>query len=707
MRHPLDYILRPRSIAVVGASRQKDSIGQMITHNLIELGFNGKVFPVNPHADVVHSIKSFPNVQAIPDEVDLAIIVVPKEVVLKVVDDCLEKGVGGFIVITAGFKETGQAGAHLEQELVKRIKARGLRMIGPNCMGVINTEPDVRMNATFAPIAPWPGRIAFMSQSGALGVAMLNIARRIGLGFSMFVSMGNKADVSGNDLLEYWENDPNTDVILMYLESFGNPRKFTQLARHISRRKPIIALKAGRTAQGAVAASSHTGALAGLDFAADALFHQCGVLRAYSVEELFDLALAFGSCPIPQGDRVAIISNAGGPAIMATDACVNMGLKLTQFSSKTITKLKGYLPEEASVKNPVDLIASANADSYRFALDTALADRSVDAAIVIFVPPIMVDPHDIVDAIAQVKAKYEKSMLGVFMATEETLQQVRQRTRGSFPIYLFPESAARALAAMAEYHRLQERPEGGIRQSEVSEGIPRSIFAAVRNEGRLTLNSAEALSILSAYGIPTCLFSFAATVDEAVASAEEIGYPVVLKLMARNLTHKSDVGGVIVDIRNNDELVRSYQTLMDRSERHGIAKDVEGVLVQQMVRGGREVVIGLSHDPQFGPLIMFGLGGIYVETLRDVAFRVWPITDIDATEMIESIRSFPILKGTRGEDPVDFALLEDTLMRVSQLVGDFPEIAELDINPFIASHKADASKAVDARISLKPRAPSP
>ncbi|RMG55219.1 MAG: GNAT family acetyltransferase, partial [Acidobacteria bacterium] len=678
MRDPLDFIFKPRSIAVIGASRRKDSIGHMILHNLLELDFTGKVFPVNPHAEVVHSIKCFPRILDIPDEVDLAIIVVPRERVLAAVDECIEKKVKALIIITAGFKELGPQGARWEQKLVAKVKSAGLRLLGPNCMGVINTDPDVRMNATFAPTAPGPGPIAFTTQSGALGVAILNIAQRVGLGFSMFASMGNKADVSGNDLLEYWDRDPRTKIILMYLESFGNPRKFTQLARRISKRKPIIALKAGRTRQGAIAASSHTGALAGLDIATDALFQQCGVLRAYSVEELFDLALGFSHCSIPRGPRVAIVSNAGGPAIMATDACVNMGLEMATFSANTMSRLREFLPEEAAVKNPVDLIASATAERYRLALDTVLADDHVDAALVIFVPPIMVDPNDVVEALLDVKARYEKPLLGVFMASEESLQEIRRRTRGIMPIYLFPESAARALAALAEYRRVQQREEGTISHFPVSREIPRKIIDAVRSEGRLRLNSAEALSILNAYGIPTCAFGFATTREEAVAVAREIGYPVVLKILAPTVVHKSDVGGVILDIRNDDELTRGYENLLEKAERHGISKDIEGVMIQRMLRGGREVVIGMAHDPQFGPLIMFGLGGIYVETLKDVAFRIWPITDVDARDMIRSIRSYPILKGTRGEESVHFPLLEETLMRVSQLVGDFPEIDQLD-----------------------------
>jgi acetyltransferase len=517
----------------------------------------------------------------------------------------------------------------------------------------------------------------------------------------MFVSMGNKADVSGNDLIEYWEDDPNTDLILMYLESFGNPRKFTQLARRITKKKPIIAVKAGRTPAGARAASSHTGALAGLDIATEALIEQCGVLRALSVEDLFDMAVAFAHCPIPHGNRVVIVTNAGGPAIMATDACVNFGLKIAELSQDTKTRLRENLPEESAVDNPVDLIASADADTYRFALDVLLADENVDAAIAIFVRPIMINPHDIAAAISESKGKYNKPVLGVFMAPEEFYREVHQQAHHPFPIYQFPESAARALAALNEYRARRDRPEGKYREFPVDRTAAEEVFSSVRSEGRLDLNPAEALTVLQAYGIAVCRFRIVRSLHEAQTVAQEIGYPVVIKAVARSLTHKSDIGGVIVDIRSDEELARQFQSLLDRVQRHGLSNELQGVLVQEMVRGGHEVIVGVAQAAHFGPLIMFGLGGIFVESLGDVSFRIWPISDFDAQEMIRSIRGFSILKGTRGESPADLDLLEETLMRVSQLIGDFPEIAELDINPFIASPQPAASKAVDARVRLR------
>ncbi|MBZ5516492.1 MAG: CoA-binding protein, partial [Acidobacteriia bacterium] len=442
--HPLDSIFRPQAIAVVGASRKVGSIGREIMHNLIEYNFHGKVFPVNPKADYIHSIKAFPTVSAIPDPVDLAIIVVPRDGVLAVVDDCAQKGVKGLLVITAGFAETGEEGARFEEELQQRVKRYGMRMVGPNCMGVINTHPDVRMDATFAPALPLPGRIGFMSQSGALGVAILNIARQVDIGFSFFVSMGNKTDVSGNDLLTYWENDPETDLILMYLESFGNMRRFIQIARRIAKQKPIVAVKSGRTPAGARAASSHTGALVagqGLDVAADALLEQCGVIRVDTVEELFDLAMGFSKNPVPRGNRLGILTNAGGPAIMATDTAISLGLAVGKLSERTTAELRRLLPPEASLGNPVDMTPKSDRSKYEACARVMLEDEGIDSLLVVFVPPMMINAMDIIMGLEDLRRQFPKPVLGVMMAPEAFFQELNQKHPGHMAIYLFPESA--------------------------------------------------------------------------------------------------------------------------------------------------------------------------------------------------------------------------------------------------------------------------
>ncbi|MFI5176530.1 MAG: acetate--CoA ligase family protein [Terriglobia bacterium] len=699
-QHPLDFIFKPKSIAIIGASRKKGSIGREILHNLMEYEFNGKIFPVNPSAEVIHSIKCFPSVSAIPDPVDLAVIVVPKAQVLDIVVECGQKGILGLVVITAGFKEVGAEGQILEQALKEKIRGFGMRMVGPNCMGLINTDITVRENCTFAPTEPLTGNVGFMSQSGALGVAILNIARKVNLGFSYFVSMGNKTDISGNDLLEYWEHDPRTEIILMYLESFGNPRKFTQIARRITRHKPILVVKSGRTTQGARAASSHTGAMAGMDIAIDALLEQCGVLRVNTVEELFDLGIGFSNNPFPRGNRVAILTNAGGPAIMATDACVSGKLVMAEFSSATRSGLKNYLPDEASVLNPVDMIASANKDSYAHCLDLILGDEGVDAVIVIFVPPMMVNPIDIVRAIELVRKKYAKPVLGVFMARDEFFEEINQVVPDHLPLYLFPESAVHTLSAMVRFSDWRARPHSEVRHFEVDSERVRGVLGAAKIERREQLTIVESMEILEAYGIPVARYSMARTREEVFAAAREIGFPLVLKVVSADLTHKTEVGGVAVDLRTEAEVGGAFDRIDEQLRSRGLTESVKGYLVQEMVRGGKEVILGTTLDPHYGPLLMFGLGGIFVETIKDVVFRITPITALESQEMLRQIRGHALLEGVRGEPPVDFGLLAESLQRLSQLMTDFDEIVEVDVNPFLASATTHGSKALDARIRI-------
>lgn len=666
----------------------------------MEYEFNGKIFPVNPGADVIHSIKCFPSVSSIPDPVDLAVIVVPKQQVLEIVDECGQKGIRGLVVITAGFKEVGGEGKVLEQRLKEKVRVYGMRMIGPNCMGIINTDLMVRENCTFAPTEPFTGNVAFMSQSGALGVAILNISRKVNLGFSYFVSMGNKTDVSGNDLLEYWEHDPRTEIILMYLESFGNPRKFTQIARRISRQKPILVVKSGRTSQGARAASSHTGAMAGMDIAIDALLDQCGVLRVNTVEELFDVAIGFSNNPLPRGKRVAILTNAGGPAIMATDACVSAQLTMAEFSETTRTTLKSFLPAEASVLNPVDMIASANKESYAFCLETILKDEGVDVVIVTFVPPIMVNPIDIVQAIEQVRKRYVKPILGVVMARDEFFEQINRVVPDHLPLYLFPESAARTLSAMVRYSRWRSRPHSEVRRFDVDQKRTKSVMASAKAARRSQLTIVESMQILRAYGIPIARYALARNRDEILASAREIGFPLVLKVVSSKLTHKTEVGGVVVDLRTEEEVLAALDKMEGPLRSRGVENEIDGYLIQEMVRGGKELILGMTLDSHFGPLLMFGLGGIFVETIKDVVFRITPITELESQEMIRQIRGYALLEGVRGEPAVDLCLLSECLQRLSQLVSDFDEILEIDVNPFLASAISQNSKALDARIRI-------
>jgi len=703
MPHNLDRLFRPRSIAIVGASRRPGTIGYQILHNLIIHGYRGVVYPVNPKATSVHSVPAFPSMEAIPGEVDLAIVVVPKEHVLDVVDDCGAKSVRGLVVISAGFKEVGGEGVERERKLMERVERYGMRLVGPNCMGLLNTGPDLSMNATFAPNMPPPGGSSFMSQSGALGVTILDYASEYGIGINHFVSVGNKPDVSGNDLLEYWEDDDATRVILMYLENFGNPRRFTRVARRVTRKKPIVVVKSGRTAAGARAASSHTGALAAADVATDALLAQCGVLRADSVEDLFDLAMALEQQPIPRGNRVAIVTNAGGPGIIIADACESLGLDVVELSDETQARLRETFPEEASVRNPVDMIASATSGSYRIALDAVLDDEAVDAAIAAFVPPLGIRQVDVASAIVSVRESRrdtdrDKPILAVLMGREGLPEGKAELHEAGIPGYTFPESAARALAGMSRYRSWLERPVQEPERFEVDALAVREILDRAGDDGRDRLLETEALAVFRAYGIPVVDHRTVQDEDEAVEAAEAVGFPVVLKGIAADVVHKSELGLVKIDLRTEGEVRAGFRTIAAALDDAGA--DARGVLVEGFHEEGKETIVGMTTHAGFGPVLMFGLGGIYVEALRDVAFRLQPVSDIDARDMLASIRAKPLLEGVRGEPAVDRDLLVEVIQRVSQLVGDHERIHELDINPFLA--RPSGGVALDARVGLRP-----
>ncbi|MGH9868443.1 MAG: acetate--CoA ligase family protein [Candidatus Polarisedimenticolia bacterium] len=703
----LDAIFRPRSIAVVGASRDRTSIGREILHNLIEYEFNGPIYPVNPRAESVHSLKCYPEVGAVPDPIDLAVIVVPRDVVPVVVDQCGRKGVRGVVVITAGFKEVGGDGIRRETELLGLVRGHGMRMVGPNCMGVINTDPAVRLNATFAKAMPSEtgasGTVGFISQSGALGEAILANARDLNIGISMFASTGNKADISGNDLLEYWEDDPAVSVILMYLESFGNPAKFTQIARRITRKKTILAVKSGRSAAGARAASTHTGSMAGLDVAVDSLLAQCGVLRASSILEMFVHAQTLSKQPVPAGPRVGIVTNAGGPGILAADACENRGLTLPALAPATLDAITKILPAEGTAANPIDLIASAGPERYEPAVRAALADPSVDAMLVIFVSPIMIDAHAVARAIVSGVAaagQPGKPVVTCFMGKVGWEEGIRELEGHGIPVYRFPELAVEGLAAAVRYRQVLSRPEGRIVEPAADPARARAVLDAAAREGRTSLGLLEGRELLDAYGIPFVAARHVASAAEAIAFGIEVGYPIVLKGDSASLVHKTEHKAVRLDLRNGDQAGAAFNELKASLQ----AVDPKArILAQKMLQGGREVILGAFRDPQFGPVLMFGLGGVYVEVLKDVAFRVLPITDAEAAAMIRSIRGFPLLSGVRGEAAVDLETLEDLTLRVSRMMCDHPVLSALDINPFIVRGRGESSMAVDVRVRLEGR----
>jgi acetate---CoA ligase (ADP-forming) len=697
----LSSFFEPRSIAVVGASRTAGTVGWQVVDNLVQHGFQGEVHPVNPRAGFVHSIRAWPSVRDVPGEVDLAVIVVPKEHVLDVVDDCGAKGVPAILVISAGFREVGGEGVELEARLMERVRRYGIRLVGPNCMGVLNTDPAHSMNATFAPTMPPPGPVSFLSQSGALGVTILDYAAEYGIGIRNFISVGNKPDVSGNDLLEHWERDKETRVVLMYLETFGNPRKFTRIARRVSRKKPIVVVKSGRSVAGARAATSHTGALSGSDRAADALLAQCGVTRVDTVEELFDMAMAFGTLPRPGGNRVGIVTNAGGPGIIIADACESEGLQVAELTEKTMARLRAVVPEEASVRNPVDMIATATAERYRQVLEIVLEDEGVDAAIAAFVPPLGVRQEDVAQSIVAAASGHpDIPVLAVLMGREGLPQGRAELQAAGVPAYMFPESAARALAAYHRYARWVERPVQAPVTFPTDRNEVTRILDEARGEGRSRLLEPEAYRVLEAYGIPVVPHRLARTPDEAEAAAAALGFPVVLKVVSPQIIHKSEAGGIVLGLDDADAVRAGFGELLERVGAHEPEAEIQGVLVLPYRKGGREMILGMTLDPSFGPVIMFGSGGIYVETFRDVTFGIPPVTALEAREMIEGIRSYPLLRGVRGEEPVRLEALVEAIQRLSQLVLDHDRIGELDVNPLLAT--PGGAEALDARITLAP-----
>jgi acetyl coenzyme A synthetase (ADP forming)-like protein len=697
----LDAIFKPRSIAIIGATTRPGSIGREIISNLFGYDFNGMIFPVNPKYEYIHSTKCYPTVLSIPDPVDLAVIVVPKEHVLMAAEDCGRKGVKGMVIITAGFKEVGGEGVEREQRLVEIAKKYGMRIIGPNCMGVIAATPDVRMNATFSPSIPKQGNLAFMTQSGALGVAIILAAQKLNLGFSYFASVGNKADVSAVDLMEYWEDDQHTGVIGLYLESFDFPRRFTELSKRISKTKPIVTVKSGTSAAGARAATSHTGSLAGLEVAADALLRQCGVIRVSSIEYLINVVTAFARSPLPRGDRVAIVTNAGGPGIMAADSVESNGLKIAELSDETSNRLKELLPAEASVRNPVDMIASAGAEEYAACLDVVLADPNADLTIAIFVPPLMIEPLGVVQQITEVSDRYDKPVLAVIMAEETYFDQIPEKIGDTVPYYRFPEAAAETAAAMVRYSKWRTEPAGNVRKFDVDLEEVIGVLEKKHKDGGGYLESDDVCRILKAYGFPVCRQRTVPLDGDLAATAGKVGYPLVLKVAGKDIVHKTDIGGVEVGINNKKELIEARKRIESSVGAAGVVGQVEGYVVQEMAQQGKEIILGVTQDPKFGPLLMFGMGGKYVEILRDVAFRVLPVTDVDAQEMVHEIKSYPLLEGVRGDVRVDIDFITEAIQRLAQLVTDTELIAELDMNPVIVRPNRDECRVVDARIRVR------
>lgn len=696
----LDHILKPRAVAVVGASTRPHTIGNDLLKRLLEYGFKGHIYPVNPKGGEIEGLRAYTSVSELPDGVDLAVIVVNAKFVLSTVDECAARGIKGLVVISAGFKETGGEGRELEEALAAKVRANGMRMVGPNCLGVVNTNPNVRLDACFAESLPVAGDIGFVSQSGALGGGILNILKDLNVGFAQFISIGNQADVNAETALEYWENDPDVKQILLYMESIPDPANFRKLATRISKKKPVVALKAGRSAAGASAASSHTGSLAGGDRAADALLKQSGVIREMSLKDLFSTAKVFANCPIPKGDRVAIVTNSGGPGIMATDAVCEFGMQMAPISDETKAELRSFLPAAASVKNPVDMIASAPLEHYRRTVETVLADPNVDMVMVIYLPFLGLKDIDVARELMRIRADHpEKPIVGVFMTKSEFFQQLSEM-KVTVPFYMYSEEAAEAFCRLNQQRLWQARPEGVVPQRPMDKDRALSIFKAAAAEGRRELTTRESLEVLDACGVRTCRSGMAHSEEEAVELAARVGYPIVMKMTSKSTSHKTDMGGVRVGIADEAQLRAEYQDLLAKLEAKGLLEGLEGVIIQEMVKSKRELVTGIATDPQMGPMIMFGLGGVFVEVLKDVAFRIAPLTDIDAQELIRSVKAVKLLEGARGMIPAQMDKVEDTLLRISQLADQHRFVKELDINPLMVSDKDGEPIAVDARIAI-------
>jgi acetate---CoA ligase (ADP-forming) len=693
-------LLAPRSVAVVGASRTRGSIGAELFHNLVSMGFQGPIYPVNPAASTIENLRAYGSVLEIEGEVDLGVITVPAAAVVGVARQCAEKGVRGLVVISAGFGEVGPDGIELQRELVQICRESGMRLVGPNCMGVINTSPEVKLNATFAPDTPVRGRIGFLSQSGGLGIAVMARAQTLGSGVSSFVSVGNKADISGNDLIQFWESDPETGLIMLYLESFGNPRKFARIARRVSRTKPILAVKGGRTPAGNRATSSHTGALlSASDVTVDALFQQAGVIRTDTLAELFDAALLMGSQPLPSGNRVAILTNAGGPAILCADACEAGGLVVPPLPADVREELASFLPAAGSTGNPVDMLAAASAEDYRRAIGVLASCDQVDAVVVIFTPPLVTQAEDVVRAIHAATREMPRRipLLSVFMSKDSTPRVIRSGDV-AIPHYPFPEEPAHALALAARYAAWRAAPEEPIA---VPEGVDRdraaAVIASALAQGDGWMGAEDVAELLRCYGIPLVETRMADDAREAAEAARELGVPVALKAIAPGVLHKTDAGGVHLGLKAAAvERAAEHMAAEFAKAGHPIAR----FQVQPMVEPGVEMIVGVVQDEHFGPVLACGAGGTATELLKDVAVRITPIARGDAQRMVRSLKTYPLLDGYRGAPKADVEAVVDVLLRVSALVEAHAQVAEMDLNPLVV-HTSGA-RAVDARIRLEP-----
>lgn len=694
----LDNFFSAESIAVVGASRTPGKVGYDILKNIIQYGYDGSVYPINPAAPDILGIKAYSSLLDVPGKIDLAVIVVPSKNVLEIIDQCSMKKIDSAIIITAGFKESGIEGSKLEHELIRKAQQAGVRFIGPNCLGIIDTHSKI--NASFAAGMPAKGSIGFFSQSGALCLAVLDRALPDEIGFSKFISMGNKSDITDMDIMLALSEDDNTKVILGYIEGVSDGRQFMEVARQVSRKKPIIILKSGITTSGAKAASSHTGALAGREAAFDAAFKQSGIIRAHTINELFNYALAFANQPVPRGPHTAIITNSGGPGILAADACDKSDLQLIPLHKEYVDELRTFLPPVASFYNPIDILGDSGADRYEKTLTIVLKDERINSVMVLLTPTAVVDVEATARAVISVAREIDRPILTSFMGKQRVEAAAKILMKHGVPNYSYPDEMVSSLNAMYRYHLWLHKPEKNFPAYEGYKDKAAQIFKNVKQDDRDRLNEMEIRDLLRAYGFRQPKSLFARTSEEALAAAKEIGFPVVMKIVSPQISHKSDIGGVKINLQNKTDVEVAFFDITTRARYILPSAHIAGVLVQEMVLKGREVIMGITSDPQFGHMIMFGLGGIYVEVLKDVSFRIAPLSKEDAYEMIRETKAFPLLRGVRGETEADIEAIEHSLLVLSQIASDFPDIIEADINPLLVRNRGKGAVAIDARFTI-------
>ncbi|MEM1683842.1 MAG: acetate--CoA ligase [Ignisphaera sp.] len=703
MDKSLEYLFKPKSVAIIGASREPGKVGHAILKNIIESGYKGEIYPVNPKADKILGLDVYKSVSEIPGDIDLAVIVVPAQVVLSTLEECGKKGIKHVVVITAGFKEVGGEGIEREKKLVEIAKKYGVRIVGPNCLGIMDLYTPI--NASFGPTPLRRGGIAFISQSGALLSAILDWSLKTGIGFSKIVSLGNKADLNESDFIEYLGEDPETKVILLYLESITDGRRFISIGASVSRKKPIILLKGGTTEAGAKAALSHTGSMAGGITALKAALKKAGIIHVTTVSELFDMAIAFSTQPIPHGDRIGIVTNAGGGGVVTSDILTSKGLKLASLSKQTIDYLRNSLPPMASVYNPVDVLGDAQADRYRLAIEALLKDHNVDGLITILTPQVVTEPEETAKVIIELSKLYpSKPIVAVFIGGDKVEKASKMLIENNIPVYDMPEKGVIAIYGLSMYRELREyvlKTLEHVNIYDVDRRKALSIIESVKNQNRKVLLESEAKEVVKCYGIPVAPTMLATSEDEAVEIAKNMGYPVVLKIASPDIIHKSDVGGVIMNVRSDNDVREAFRSIISNVRKFSPQSSIYGVVVQKMVPKGREVIIGSTKDPVFGHIVMFGLGGIYAELFKDVSFRLAPLSLYEAKEMVMETKAYNLLKGFRGEPTADIASVINILLRVSKLVTDVPDIVEMDINPLFVYEEGAGSMAIDVKMVIE------